>query len=325
MASTSSAIAGPTSSRRRPLPKTLDVETAHQRHQRVYRLKQAYEHGRKAPAKPTKSELDVLKERHQFVRNSNVDPSTLSWEDQLALRYYSSLFREFALVNLKHYKTGQIALRWRTEPEVLSAIGHLTCGNLRCRYHEPSPSILSALEASTPPPEDDEQPLVEARLEETQMQFGYVEEGEKKSALVKVVLCKECGKKLRYGREKAKELQREREAGQVMVRREEGEDVRGQGRRENRRRGREEDEEEQRHAQAQRRRRRREDEEQRRSSRPGTDQDEEENDFGPCLPPDLARDPDRHRSRHDSPPSSSSTRSRRRSASPDRRRSSSHR
>ncbi|GAA5900599.1 hypothetical protein JCM6882_000918 [Rhodosporidiobolus microsporus] len=322
MASASNPVAGSSSSRHRPPPRTLEPETAHQRHQRIYRLKQAYEHGRNAPAKPTKSEMDVLKERHQFVRDSNVDPSTLSWEDQLALKYYSSLFREFALVNLKHYKTGQIALRWRTESEVLSAIGQLTCGNLRCAHHEPSPSVLARLENSSPPPHDQlegeaEPPLVDARLEETEMQFGYVEEGEKKSALVKVVLCRECGKRLRYGREKARE-ERERAKEGVVVRRGEGrageeEREREERRGERRRREveREGDEEEKR-----RRRRRSEVDEGRRLSR-GDDDD----DFGPSLPPDLVEDRHHRRSIADSPPSSSS-RSRRRSASPERRRSS---
>lgn len=48
------------------------------------------------------------------------------------------------------------------------------------------------------------------RLYEQEMQFGYVEEGERKSAFVKVVLCEECKRKLRKGREKAKEM-REKE------------------------------------------------------------------------------------------------------------------
>ncbi|GJN89886.1 hypothetical protein Rhopal_002875-T1 [Rhodotorula paludigena] len=197
---------GPSTSKRRRV-ETFEPETAHERHQRLYRLKSAYERG-KVPAKPqSKNELDVLKERHQFVRDSNVDPASLAWEDQLAYKYYETLFKEFALVNLKHYRSGAVALRWRTEDEVLSGIGHLTCASLRCEYHEPSPAILAALEedADVPPDPDSTTPLVEVRLEEMQMPFGYVERGEKKTTLVKVVLCRECGKKLRYGRQKAKE------------------------------------------------------------------------------------------------------------------------
>lgn len=62
-------------------------------------------------------------------------------------------------------------------------------------------STLSGL----PPDPESETPLVETRLDELEMPFGYIEDGEKKTALVKVVLCRDCAKKLKYGREKARE------------------------------------------------------------------------------------------------------------------------
>ncbi|BGP61522.1 hypothetical protein NBRC10512v2_002841 [Rhodotorula toruloides] len=204
----SSSRAGPsdeTASKRRRV-ETLAPETAHERHQRLFRLKQSYERGRVPPKPQSKHELEILKERHQFVRDSDVDPAALTWEDQLAYKYYETLFKEFAVVNLKHYKSGAIALRWRTEDEVLSGIGHLTCGSLRCRYHEPSPSMLASLEdPDVPPDPESTAPLVETTLEELEMPFGYLEGGVKKTTLVKVVLCRECAKKLRHGRKKAKE------------------------------------------------------------------------------------------------------------------------
>jgi protein FRA10AC1 len=177
---------------------------------------------------------------NRFIRSSEQDPSTLSWEDRLAVKYYDSLFREYALVNLKHYRSGavrpsslslsqfglrltrsalaQVALRWRTEPELLAGIGHLTCGSLRCSYHQPSPTLLAAFESDEAAglvDPDSTEPLVRCRLHEQEMQFGYVEEGERKSAVVKVVLCEECKRKLRKGREKAKEIRvgKERAAG----------------------------------------------------------------------------------------------------------------
>ncbi|GAA5966209.1 hypothetical protein JCM8115_006409 [Rhodotorula mucilaginosa] len=221
--------------RQRPAAASTSFEplNAHDRLQRMHTLRTSYENsaGNRLPAKPrSRGELDVLRERHQFVRDSRVDPSTLPWEDQLASKFYDSLFKEYAVVNLKHYKSGAVALRWRTEEEVLSGIGHLTCGSLRCRYHEPSPSIVAAqqqqqaddassiftttTEADLAPlaaDPDSETPLVEARLEELEMPFGYLEQGVKKSVLVKVVLCRECAKKLRYGRQKARELREEKE------------------------------------------------------------------------------------------------------------------
>jgi hypothetical protein len=42
----------------------------------------------------------------RFLRNENDKPETeLGYEDKLALSWYNKLFREFALVDLKHYKS----------------------------------------------------------------------------------------------------------------------------------------------------------------------------------------------------------------------------
>lgn len=224
-----------------------------------------------------------------------MDPSTLSWEDALALKYYETLFREFCVVNLKHYKHGavrsplppsppsraltprahaQIALRWRTETEVLAGTAHLTCASMRCRYHVPPEKDEDLDPEST-------EPLVETTLTEYEVPFSYQEENEKKTALVKVVLCPECGEKLLYGRKKDKELNRERErssAGQEVRREDDDDDGRGADRG---------------------------------ASRAG----EEDDSFTPSLPPDLAEE--RHRSRRRS--SVEHQPSRRRSASPRRR------
>lgn len=95
------------------------------------------------------------------------------YAETLARRYEASLFKEFALVDLKHYKSGrvrwlppsrlallrvewgerslnlspirsvlvvQIALRWRTPEEVVGSIGEETCGSLRCAYHTFDPA-----------------------------------------------------------------------------------------------------------------------------------------------------------------------------------------
>ncbi|BGP54660.1 hypothetical protein JCM8202v2_002247 [Rhodotorula sphaerocarpa] len=200
--SSSRALAPPAAAAARPRRsrvETFEPPNAHDRLQRMHALKQFYEHSDRMPAKPrSRHDLDVLKERHQFVRDSAVDPASLPWEDQLASRFYDSLFKEYAVVNLKHYKSGNIALRWRTEDEVLAGIGHLTCGSLRCPFHEPSPAILDALASASAsagdsflPDPDSTAPLVDARLDELEMPFGYVETGQKKVALVKVVLCRE--------------------------------------------------------------------------------------------------------------------------------------
>lgn len=99
------------------------------------------------------------------------------------------------MCDLKHYKTGQFALRWRTEDEVLSGAGQETCGNTRCEHHAArSPPALKTLE----------------------LPFNYVEHGERQSALVKVVLCDRCVRKLMWKRNHDKEarLQLKRESAE---------------------------------------------------------------------------------------------------------------
>ncbi|KAI0029280.1 folate-sensitive fragile site protein Fra10Ac1-domain-containing protein [Vararia minispora EC-137] len=135
------------------------------------------------------TEFDILKASHKFLRG-NGEQAT-SWNDQLAVKYYSSLFREFAVCDLKHYKSGNFALRWRTEGEVLSGAGETTCANTRCEQH-----TLSDREESKMTP------IV--RLTTLELPFAYEEHGEMKSALVKVVLCPRCCKKLMWKRNKEK-------------------------------------------------------------------------------------------------------------------------
>jgi len=154
------------------------------------------------------TEFDVLKASHKFLREDQdaVETPNASWNDQLAQKYYDTLFREFAVCDLKHYKSGnvcifpihqvsssphthtprvaQFALRWRTEAEVLSGAGENTCGNTRCKHHNDQD--------------------VAVKLSTLELPFAYEEHGEPKSALVKVVLCPRCLKKLMWKRNKEK-------------------------------------------------------------------------------------------------------------------------
>jgi protein FRA10AC1 len=144
---------------------------------------------------------------YRFLRED--DDKHATWDDQVAQKYYSSLYREFAVCDLKHYKSGnvsstivpgtnpliftlrycsafdQFALRWRTEAEVLSGAGETSCGNTRCASHD--------VNVLMPP------------LSTLELPFVYEEQRETKTALVKVVLCGRCVKKLMWKREKEKE------------------------------------------------------------------------------------------------------------------------
>lgn len=57
------------------------------------------------------TEFDILKASHKFLREDEEDAAeapNASWNDQLAQKYYGSLFREFAVCDLKHYKSGNV-------------------------------------------------------------------------------------------------------------------------------------------------------------------------------------------------------------------------
>ena len=81
-------------------------------------------------------------------------------------------------IDLKHYKSRRLALRWRTAPEVVDGTGELTCASLRCDHHAV---------ADEPP-----------KLRSFELPFVYEEEGKRKEALVKVRLCRRCEGKLRW-------------------------------------------------------------------------------------------------------------------------------
>ena len=95
----------------------------------------------------------------------------------MSKKYYDKLFKEFAIADLSRYKEKKIGLRWRTEREVVCGKGHFICGSTRC----------------------DES----AALESFEVNFGYIEKGTKKNALVKVRLCPDCAYKLAYTRKKS--------------------------------------------------------------------------------------------------------------------------
>lgn len=55
------------------------------------------------------TEFDILRSSHRFLHDDTDGKKELSWSDQLARKYYESLFREFAVCDLKHYKSGNVS------------------------------------------------------------------------------------------------------------------------------------------------------------------------------------------------------------------------
>ncbi|EJU04915.1 hypothetical protein DACRYDRAFT_104808 [Dacryopinax primogenitus] len=174
---------------------TLRGEDAYSRHQRYVHDYIDYYGGRKQ-VQEKKTDFDVLKAAHRFIRDEGDDLSKLSYADQLAVKYYSQLFKEFVICDLKHYKSGAIALRWRTDTEVVDGIGQFTCANPRCAHHSPTQGH------KTP------------KLTAYELPFSYVEEDKEKNALVKAVLCERCARKLVWKRERDRE---KREEGEKLM------------------------------------------------------------------------------------------------------------
>ncbi|KAK2876862.1 hypothetical protein QQF64_004298 [Cirrhinus molitorella] len=118
-----------------------------------------------------KTDLDVVKENHRFLWREE-DEEDMTWEKELAKKYYDKLFKEYCIADLSRYKENKFGFRWRIENEVISGKGQFLCGNKRCENKE--------------------------GLKSWEVNFAYVEQGEKRNALVKLRLCPECSFKLNY-------------------------------------------------------------------------------------------------------------------------------
>lgn len=96
----------------------------------------------------------------------------MTWEKRLAKKYYDKLFKEYCIADLSRYKENKFGFRWRIEKEVISGKGQFFCGNKCCDEKE--------------------------GLKSWEVNFGYIEHGEKRNALVKLRLCQECSFKLNF-------------------------------------------------------------------------------------------------------------------------------
>ncbi|KAI8970438.1 folate-sensitive fragile site protein Fra10Ac1-domain-containing protein [Mycotypha africana] len=168
------------------ISKNLQTESAFSRHEFLMReyLNRRKNGPKKYVPSSYKTERDIIRENHKFVRSDSEDEDELSWEERVAKKYYDRLFKEYAICELKYYKEGRIALRWRIEREVVNGKGQFICASTRCDATE--------------------------GLKSWEVNFGYVENGSKKNELVKVRLCPSCSDKLNYKTQKrlAKRLKR---------------------------------------------------------------------------------------------------------------------
>lgn len=129
----------------------------------------------------TTTEKEIIEQNNKFLWDE--ESGKLTWEQQLAFKYWKKLYKEYTIADLSRFKEDKIALRWRIEKEVISGKGQFICGNKTCKETE--------------------------GLRSWEVNFSYLENGEKKNALVKLRLCPECSYKLNY-RKKKKEAKRKK-------------------------------------------------------------------------------------------------------------------
>jgi len=120
-------------------------------------------------------DIDVIKKHHKFLWCDEGEGEN-TWEVQLARRYYDKLFKEYCIIDLSRYKENKFGMRWRIEKEVVIGKGQFVCANKKCDEVN--------------------------KLRTWEVNFGYMEHGEKKNALVKCRLCSECSYKLNYTHKK---------------------------------------------------------------------------------------------------------------------------
>ncbi|CAH1772590.1 unnamed protein product [Owenia fusiformis] len=123
-----------------------------------------------------KRDIDVIRENHQFLWDEDEGEADDTWDRRLAKKYYTKLFKEYAICDLSRYKENKVALRWCIEKEVIEGKGQFVCGNKKCTVQE--------------------------GLRTWEVNFGYIEKGTKKNALVKLRLCADCSYKLNYHHKK---------------------------------------------------------------------------------------------------------------------------
>lgn len=114
----------------------------------------------------------ILKEKFSFLESSKESVNAAeSKEDKFLQEYNNKLYREFCICDLSLYKKGKIGLRWCFESDILKGKGYTICGNISCERTK--------------------------HLKPFEVNMKYKEHNETKNALVKVYLCRHCGKKLK--------------------------------------------------------------------------------------------------------------------------------
>uniref|UniRef100_A0A3B4AVU9 Uncharacterized protein n=1 Tax=Periophthalmus magnuspinnatus TaxID=409849 RepID=A0A3B4AVU9_9GOBI len=122
----------------------------------------------KRSAAKDKTDYDVIRENHHFLWREE-DEEEMTWEKDLAKKYYDKLFKEYCIADLSRYKENKVSM---LSLNLIEVVSQFQCGHKRCDNND--------------------------GLKSWEVNFAYVEQGEKRNALVKLRLCPECSFKLNY-------------------------------------------------------------------------------------------------------------------------------
>ncbi|XP_071266186.1 protein FRA10AC1 isoform X2 [Salvelinus alpinus] len=89
-----------------------------------------------------KSDLDVVRENHRFLWRDE-DEEEMTWEKELAKKYYDKLFKEYCIADLSRYKENKFGFRWRVEKEVVSGKGLCPECSFKLNYHHKRKEVIA--------------------------------------------------------------------------------------------------------------------------------------------------------------------------------------
>jgi Folate-sensitive fragile site protein Fra10Ac1 len=80
---------------------------------------------------PPKTDKDLLREHHRFIRTERDDESS-SYGNLIAIQHYSRLYKDYCICDLTYYSRGKVGLRWCTESDILALKGINICCEQHC-------------------------------------------------------------------------------------------------------------------------------------------------------------------------------------------------
>jgi len=148
-----------------------------------------------------------LERHHRFLPPQLDQQTSSTWQERMAYHYHQNLYKDYVLADLTRASRGQVGLRWRTQAEVETEKGSVTCGNKHCPSYQREAGIDPIIKKELLKSYFDEATLPRSEQEETtklsklpygmltanfEVPFTYREDNTNKMELVKLRLCARC-------------------------------------------------------------------------------------------------------------------------------------